>query len=148
MRQDKKTSSHTWWLNNAPPNHSPSVCPYVCVCVGARPCVCVCVCTHVWCVCVPLVEFRYLVFACMPGESCCWQLWSLLLCLRDIFQALLITLFVHVCACVCMRTHVCAHGAQGIQCYVYVLFFSIFCLHVCWSCKAPWAHPCWWDTVL
>ena len=68
---------------------------------------CVCVCTHVWCVCVPLVEFRYLVFACMPGESCCWQLWSLLLYLRDIFQALLITLFVHVCACVCMRTHVC-----------------------------------------
>ena len=29
---------------------------------------------------VPLVEFMYLVFTCMPGESYCRCLWSLLLC--------------------------------------------------------------------
>ena len=32
---------------------------------------------------VPLVEFMYLVFTCMPGESYCRQLWSLL-CLISI----------------------------------------------------------------
>ena len=37
---------------------------------------------------VPLVEFMYLVFTCVPGESYHMHLGSLLLCLCDIFQAL------------------------------------------------------------
>ena len=37
---------------------------------------------------VALVEFLYLVFTRMPGESCCSQFGSLLLCLCDVFQAL------------------------------------------------------------
>ena len=37
---------------------------------------------------VPLVEFTYLVFTRMPGESYCRWLRSLLLCLCDVFQAL------------------------------------------------------------
>ena len=37
---------------------------------------------------VPLVEFMYLVFTCMPGESYGRQLRSLLLCLCDVFQGL------------------------------------------------------------
>ena len=38
---------------------------------------------------VPLVEFIYLVFTRMPGESYRKQLLSLLFCLCDIFQALI-----------------------------------------------------------
>ena len=34
---------------------------------------------------VPLVEFVYLVFTCMPDESYCRRLGSLLLCLCVIF---------------------------------------------------------------
>ena len=38
---------------------------------------------------LPPVEFRYLVFTRMPGESYCRQLRSFLLsCLRDVFRAL------------------------------------------------------------
>ena len=37
---------------------------------------------------VPLVEFMYLVFTRMPGESYRRRLRSLLLCLRDVFRAL------------------------------------------------------------
>ena len=36
-----------------------------------------------------LVEFMYLVFTCMPVESYCWWLRSLLLCLCDVFRALI-----------------------------------------------------------
>ena len=51
---------------------------------------------------VPLVEFMYLVFTCMPGESYCRWLRSLLLCSCDVFRALinslcLLYLFVSVC---------------------------------------------------
>ena len=38
---------------------------------------------------VPLVEFMYLVFTCMPGGSCHRWLRSLLLCLCDVFQVLI-----------------------------------------------------------
>ena len=38
---------------------------------------------------VALVEFMYLVFTCMPGESYHRQLRSLLLCLCDVFQVLI-----------------------------------------------------------
>ena len=38
---------------------------------------------------VPQMEFMYLAFARMPGESQCRRLWSLLLCLCDIFQMLI-----------------------------------------------------------
>jgi len=39
---------------------------------------------------VPLVEFMYLVFTCMPGESYCRRVGSLLLlCLCYVFKALL-----------------------------------------------------------
>ena len=38
---------------------------------------------------VPLVEFMYLVFTRMPGESYRRRLWSLLLCLCDVFRALI-----------------------------------------------------------
>ena len=37
----------------------------------------------------PLVEFMYLVFTRMPGESYCRQLRSLLLYLRYVFQVLI-----------------------------------------------------------
>ena len=37
---------------------------------------------------VLLVEFMYLVFTCMPGESYCRWLMSLMLCLCDVFWAL------------------------------------------------------------
>ena len=36
-----------------------------------------------------LVEFMSLIFTCMPAESYCWWLRSLLLCLCDIFWALI-----------------------------------------------------------
>ena len=39
---------------------------------------------------VPLVEFMYLVFTRMPGESYRWRLRSLLLCLNDVFRGALI----------------------------------------------------------
>ena len=52
------------------------------------------------------LEFMYLVFTCMPGESYCRQLGSLLLCLCDIFRALInslvclfLYLFVYVFVC-------------------------------------------------
>ena len=38
---------------------------------------------------VPLVELMYLVFTHMPSESYCRQLRTLLLCLCDVFQALI-----------------------------------------------------------
>ena len=38
---------------------------------------------------VPQMEFMYLAFSRMPGESQCRRLWSLLLCLCDIFQMLI-----------------------------------------------------------
>ena len=38
---------------------------------------------------VPLVEFMHLVFTCMPDESYCRQLRSLLLCVHDVFWALI-----------------------------------------------------------
>ena len=38
---------------------------------------------------VPLVEFMYLVFTRMPGESHRRRLRSLLLCLCDVFRALI-----------------------------------------------------------
>ena len=38
---------------------------------------------------VPLVEFMYLVFTRMPGESYCRRLWSLLLYLCYVFRALI-----------------------------------------------------------
>ena len=38
---------------------------------------------------MPLVEFMYLVFTHMPGKSCCRWLRSSLLCLCDIFWALI-----------------------------------------------------------
>ena len=41
---------------------------------------------------VPLVEFVYLVFTHVPGESYRRRLRSLLLCLCDVFQALLLIL--------------------------------------------------------
>ena len=41
---------------------------------------------------VPLVEFMYLVFTRMPGESYRRRPWSLLLCLCDVFRALIKTL--------------------------------------------------------
>ena len=44
------------------------------------------------CVCVenvPLVEFMYLLFTSMPGESYRRRLRSLLLCLCDVFRALI-----------------------------------------------------------
>ena len=47
-----------------------------------KKCVCVCVCV---CEDVSLVEFMYLVFTCMQGESYHRQLRSLLLCLCGVF---------------------------------------------------------------
>ena len=41
---------------------------------------------------VPLVEFMYLVFTRMPGESYSRRLGSLLLCLCYVFRALIISL--------------------------------------------------------
>ena len=38
---------------------------------------------------VPLVEFMYIVFTRMPGESYRRRLRSLLLCLRDVFRTLI-----------------------------------------------------------
>ena len=38
---------------------------------------------------VALVEFMYLVFTCMPGESYRRRLRSLLLCLCDVFRSLI-----------------------------------------------------------
>ena len=38
---------------------------------------------------VPLVEFMYLVFICMPDESCRRRLRSVLLYLCDVFRALI-----------------------------------------------------------
>ena len=38
---------------------------------------------------VPLVEFMHLVFTCMPGESYRTRLRSLMLCLCDVFRALI-----------------------------------------------------------
>ena len=38
---------------------------------------------------IPLVEFMYLVFTHMAGESYCRRLKSLLLCLCDVFLALI-----------------------------------------------------------
>ena len=49
-----------------------------------------------WCPDVPLVEFMYLVFTRMPGDSYHRWLRSLLLCLCDIFQALINSL---ACRC-------------------------------------------------
>ena len=45
---------------------------------------------------VPLVEFMYLVFTCMPGEIYCRQLRSLL-CLHDAFQVLINSLVCSFC---------------------------------------------------
>ena len=42
-----------------------------------------------YCEDIPLVEFMFLAFTCMPGESYCRWLWPLLLYLYDIFQALI-----------------------------------------------------------
>ena len=65
------------------------VCVRVRACVRVRVCVCVCVCVCGVCVCVfiedvPLVEFMYLVFTRMPGESYSRRLRSLLLCMCDV----------------------------------------------------------------
>ena len=45
-----------------------------------------------------MVEFMYLAFTCMPGESYCRRLGSLLLCLFDAFRALI------NCWCVCLTS--------------------------------------------
>ena len=62
------------------------VCVYVCACL--RVCVCVCVCVYRL-EDIPLVEFRYLVFTRMPGESYGRRLRSLLLYLCYVFRALI-----------------------------------------------------------
>ena len=46
---------------------------------------------------VPLVEFMYLVFTRMPGESYCRRLRSLLLCLCDVFRMLINSLICWFC---------------------------------------------------
>ena len=46
---------------------------------------------------VPVVEFMYLVFTCMPGESYHRQLWSLLLYLCYVFPALINSLVCRFC---------------------------------------------------
>ena len=62
-----------------------------CVCVRAcvRACVCVCVYVYVGVDDVPLVEFMYLVFTRMPGESYRRRLRSSLLYLCYVFRALI-----------------------------------------------------------
>ena len=46
---------------------------------------------------VPLMEFMYLVFTRMPGESYCRRLRSLLLCLCDVFRTLINSLICWFC---------------------------------------------------
>ena len=56
---------------------------------------------------VLLVEFMYLVFTCMPGVSYCRRLMSLLLCLCDVFWALvnsLVCWFIRFSFCVKQKT--------------------------------------------
>ena len=61
------------------------VCVYVCVRACVRACVCVRACNNLPCLIVliiedvPLVEFMYLVFTRIPGDSYCRRLRSLLL---------------------------------------------------------------------
>ena len=63
---------------------------------------------------VPLVELIYLVFTRMPGESYCRRLRSLVLCLGDVFQALINfhacdfpSVCICVCLCMCVHVFVC-----------------------------------------
>ena len=58
------------------------MCVCVCVCVSVSVCVCVCVCVFIED--VALIEFMYLVFTRMPGESYRGRLRSLLLCMCDV----------------------------------------------------------------
>ena len=86
---------------------------------------------------VPLVEFMYLVFTCMPGESYCTGLKSLLLYLCYIFQVLTPSL-----VCWFWDFNLKERGREGGRegglcdlsvcgvcvCVVYVWFM---CMHVC-----------------
>ena len=76
---------------------------------------------------VPLVEFMYLVFTGMPGESSCRWLWSLLLCLCDIFFWALINSL--VCS-FCMST--LGHACSVSDCTFVVVFFrNIYLYFLC-----------------
>ena len=59
--------------------------------------------------CIPLVEFMCLVFTPMPGESCCRRLRSLLLCLCDVFRALVNSL---LCSFVTVTTEHCLDSCR------------------------------------
>ncbi len=48
---------------------------------------------------LPLVEFTYIVFTWMPGDSYCKPFSSLLLCLCDVFRAQINSLVCWVCTC-------------------------------------------------
>ena len=62
---------------------------------------------------VPLVEFMYLAFTRMPGESYCRWLRSSLLCLCDVFQALINSL-----ACWPSRRRLTKNGGFGFENFV------------------------------
>ena len=90
---------------------------------------------------VPLVEFMYLVFKCMPGESYRRQLWSLLLYLCYVFWALINSLVCKkqhtktllvsfMCECVRVRACVCVWNALQI-----VLMFKFAFLSKCYVLK-------------
>ena len=65
---------------------------------------------------VPVVEFMYLSFTRMPGESYLRRFRSLLLYLCYVFRALINSLVccVCMCACVCVCVRVCACECVGV----------------------------------
>ena len=80
---------------------------------------------------LPLVEFMYLVFTPMPGESNCRWLGSLLLCLCDVFQALINSL-----VCWFFSSFTCL-------CYVYIYMPNSF-----WWQQRETVHPHSWSVSL
>ena len=101
---------------------------------------------------VPLVEFMYLVFIHMPGESYYRRLRSLLLCLCEVFQALINSLmcfvFVVVVGCVfCFRVVVVFGGVISVLCENFgfqILSCSIWGFEL-WRIYFTWTkkYDCW-----
>ena len=72
---------------------------------------------------VPLVEFMYVVFTRMPGESYRRRLRSLLLCLFDVLRALINSLFVYFVLVLLFCLFVCLFCLFLFCCFFVVVWF-------------------------
>ena len=111
---------------------------------------------------VPLVEFMYLGFTRMPGESCCRWLRSFLLCFSDILWVLINSLVcwfymseahsvrsqevcvcvcVCVCACVCVCVCMCVCACACVCVYVRMCVCMCTRVSVC-ICMCVCMHAC------